>query len=189
MHSDRFVVITGGPGAGKSTLIERLAVLGYARSEEAGRGVIRDQVAVGGHGLPWADRELFAELMLCWELRSYRLAAGPAAPPAGPVFFDRGLPDIVGYLRLQGLPVPAHVHAAAQAYRYHRRVWVAPFWPEIYAADAERKQSPEEAERTYRVMVETYTEYGYEPVELERAAVEERVRSVLHMVDRSPAAE
>ncbi|MBZ4020706.1 AAA family ATPase [Streptomyces purpurogeneiscleroticus] len=188
-HADRFVVLTGGPGAGKSTLIERLAALGYARSEEAGRGVIRDQVAVGGRGLPWADRELFAELMLSWELRSYRLAADPAAPPAGPVFFDRGLPDIVGYLRLEGLPVPAHVHAAAQTYRYHRRVCVAPFWPEIYAADAERKQSPEEAERTYRVMVETYAEYGYEPVELERAPVEERVRSVLRMVDGFATAE
>ncbi|MER7400122.1 AAA family ATPase [Streptomyces sp. NPDC000151] len=189
-----FIVLTGGPGAGKSTLIDRLAALGYARSEEAGRGVIRDQVAVGGRGLPWADPELFAELMLCWELRSYRLAAQPQGhsnaceQSPGPVFFDRGLPDVVGYLRLQGLPVPAHVHAAAQTYRYHRQVYVAPFWPEIYAADAERKQSPEEAERTCRVMVETYAEYGYEPIELERAPVEERVRAVLRMVDRSPAA-
>ncbi|MEV0599904.1 AAA family ATPase [Streptomyces sp. NPDC050315] len=184
--ADRFVVVTGGPGAGKSTLIDRLAAAGYARSEEAGRGVIRDQMAIGGRGLPWADRELFAELMLCWELRSYRIAAKPSAsgePATGPVFSDRGVPDIVGYLRLQGLPVPAHVHAAAQAYRYHRRVYVAPFWPEIYAADAERKQSPEEAERTYHVMVETYAEYGYEPVELARVPVEERVRDVLRMVD------
>ncbi|WP_030613632.1 AAA family ATPase [Streptomyces sclerotialus] len=182
-HSGRFVVVTGGPGAGKSTLIDRLAERGYARSEEAGRGVIRDQTAIGGRGLPWTDPALFAELMLGWELRSYRLAAAHGAPSAGPVFFDRGVPDIVGYLRVQGLPVPAHVHAAARTYRYHHRVFLAPFWPEIYAADAERKQSPEEAERTYLAMVEAYTEYGYELVELERAPVEERVRSVLRSVE------
>jgi hypothetical protein len=79
-------------------------------------------MAIGGSALPWADRALFAELMLCWELRSYRMAAGRAAP----VFFDRGVPDIVGYLRWDGLPVPDHVHAAAKAFRYHRRVLVAP---------------------------------------------------------------
>ncbi|MEU6117280.1 AAA family ATPase [Streptomyces sp. NPDC047117] len=181
-HSDRFVVVTGGPGAGKSTLIDRLATAGYARTEEAGRGVIRDQAAIGGRGLPWADPALFAELMLSWELRSYRLAAAHGAPPSGPVFFDRGVPDIVGYLRLQDLPVPDHVHAAAREYRYHRRVFVAPFWPEIYAADAERKQSPAEAERTYLAMVDTYREYGYELIELERTPVEERARSVLRQV-------
>ncbi|MFI8998520.1 AAA family ATPase [Streptomyces sp. NPDC053542] len=183
--ADRFVVVTGGPGAGKSTLIDRLAAAGYARSEEAGRGVIRDQAAIGGRGLPWTDPALFAELMLSWELRSYRLAAASGAPHAGPVFFDRGVPDIVGYLRLQGLPVPDHVHAAAQAYRYHRRVFIAPFWPEIYTVDAERKQSPEEAERTYLAMVEAYTEYGYELVELARAPVEERVRAVLRSVQEA----
>jgi hypothetical protein len=32
----------------------------------------------------------------------------------------------VGSLRLEGLPVPDHVHAAAKAFRYHRRVLVAP---------------------------------------------------------------
>ncbi|WP_229811135.1 AAA family ATPase [Streptosporangium pseudovulgare] len=211
MEGDRsevrpYVVVTGGPGAGKSTLIDRLQEAGFARSYEAGRGVIRDQVAIGGRALPWADRELFAELMLGWELRSYRMAS--AAPDtvdaekatdavdsvdaegmtrtaeAAPVFFDRGLPDIVGYLRLEGLPVPEHVHAAALGFRYHRSVFVAPPWPEIYRRDAERRQSYEEAERTYEFMVATYTEYGYEPVPLPRAPVEERVRFVIERLRR-----
>lgn len=103
-------------------MIDHLQGMGYTRSVEAGRGIIQDQMAIGGSALPWADRALFAELMLCWELRSYRMAAGRAAP----VFFDRGVPDIVGYLRWDGLPVPDHVHAAAKAFRYHRRVLVAP---------------------------------------------------------------
>ncbi|MFG2014975.1 AAA family ATPase [Actinomadura geliboluensis] len=169
-----FVVVTGGPGSGKSTLIDRLELAGFARSQEAGRGVIQDQVAIGGRALPWQDVELFAEMMLCWEMRSYRSMEAQA----GPVFFDRGIPDIVGYLRLEGRPVPPHVHTAARTFRYRRRVFIAPPWPEIYEQDTERKQSLAEAERTYESMVTTYAEYGYELVELPRVPVEERVRFV-----------
>jgi predicted ATPase len=173
--TERFFVLTGGPGSGKSTLIDRLAEDGLARSEEAGRGVIRDQMAVGGLALPWKDPGLFAELMLCWELRSYRMAQDAE----GPVLFDRGVPDIVGYLRLEGRAVPDHVAEAARLFRYNRRVFIAPPWPEIYEHDGERRQSLDEAERTYASMVETYAEYGYELVELPRAPVEERARFVL----------
>ncbi|MER7504266.1 AAA family ATPase [Nonomuraea pusilla] len=173
--AERFILITGGPGSGKSTLIDHLEEAGFSRSYEAGRGVIQDQMAVGGRALPWKDPELFAELMLCWELRSYRSAAARTAP----VLFDRGIPDIVGYLRLEGRPVPAHLHTAARTFRYHPRAFIAPPWPEIYHQDAERKQSLAEAERTYESMVATYAEYGYELVRLPRVTVEERARYVM----------
>jgi predicted ATPase len=179
-ESDRFVVITGGPGSGKSTLIEHLRRMGHVCRPEAGRGIIQDQTVIDGPALPWKDPALFAELMLCWELRSYRVAAGPGTP----VFFDRGIPDIVGYLRLEGLPVPAHVDAAARTFRYHRRVFVAPPWPEIYERDSERRQSYAEAERTCASMVATYTAYGYEPVHLPLAPVAERARFVIDLLRR-----
>lgn len=52
--SDRFFVLTGGPGSGKTTLIEALRSAGFATSVEAGRGIIRDQLAIGGPALPWS---------------------------------------------------------------------------------------------------------------------------------------
>ncbi|CAO3380781.1 AAA family ATPase [Azospirillum argentinense] len=173
--SHRFVVITGGPGSGKSTLIDALAREGYAHSEEAGRAIIQDQTAIGGPALPWIDPSAFAELMLCWELRSLRLAR----EQEGTVFFDRGIPDIVGYLRLMKRSVPAHLETAARRFRYHRTVFVAPPWPEIFAPDAERRQTPAEAEATHAAMVETYGGLGYELVDLPKAPVAERRRFVL----------
>jgi predicted ATPase len=125
--------------------------------------------------LPWADRAdraRFAALMLDRELHSYRRAV---AGVDGPVLFDRGLPDLVGYLRLEGLPLPAAVHTAARELRYHHRVFIAPPWPAIYARDAERRQSFELAVRTYEAMAEVYPEYGYELVPLPLVPVEERV--------------
>ena len=55
---ERFQIVTKGPGSGKMTLIEALVQRGYARTMEAGRGVIQDQVLIGGHALPWDDRAL-----------------------------------------------------------------------------------------------------------------------------------
>ena len=50
--SNRFFVLTGGPGSGKTTLIEALRRAGFATSVEAGRGIIRDQSDIGGPALP-----------------------------------------------------------------------------------------------------------------------------------------
>ena len=67
--SDRLFIITGGPGSGKSTVIDALARRGISTMAEAGRAIIQDQVAIGGNALPWADRRVFAELMLSWEVQ------------------------------------------------------------------------------------------------------------------------
>jgi predicted ATPase len=177
-NTERFFVITGGPGSGKTTLIDALQQARYARSIEAGRGVIQEQMAIGGHALPWSNPMAFAELMLDWEMRSYRMAQDWS----GPVFFDRGVPDVVGYLRVSSLLVPEHMHEAAWSFRYNPRVFIAPPWKEIFAQDGERKQSFDEAVRTYGAMVATYAEYGYETVEIPRATVEERVRFIVNEV-------
>ena len=181
IDTGRFFVVTGGPGSGKSTLIaalsepSRQAGSGSCHAmPEAGRAIIQDQVAIGGTALPWADRLAFAELMLSWELRSHRMAGALS----GPVIFDRGVPDVLGYLRLSGLAVPAHVERAASLFRYNRRVFLAPPWPAIYVGDAERRQTPAEAEATCRAVSQAYAGLGYELVPLPLAPVAERVAFV-----------
>ncbi|MEV6985978.1 AAA family ATPase [Sphaerisporangium sp. NPDC051017] len=170
----QFVVVTGGPGAGKTTLIQALGDAGFACVAEAGRAIIQDQTAIGGRALHQADSALFAEIMLAWEMRSHHHARAHT----GTVFFDRGVPDIVGYHLLLGRPVPAHVTAAADMFRYHRRVFVAPPWPEIYVHDLEREQDFDEAVRTHAAVVDAYTRHGYELLTLPRADVATRVAFV-----------
>lgn len=174
-ETDRLIVITGGPGSGKTSLIEALAATGRAVRPEAGRTIIRDQQGIGGRGLPWVDPVLFAELMLAADLHSH----AEALTGRGEVFFDRGIPDIAGYLMLCGLAIPESVEQAARQLRYRPTVFIAPPWRGIFTQDAERKQDFAEAERTYAVMAEIYPRYGYGLVELPRASVSERVAFVL----------
>jgi len=184
MHLDgrHFFVITGGPGSGKSTLLDYLEQQGFMRSIEAGRSIIQEQEVIGGAALPWKDKVLFAELMLSWEIRSYR--QGLKSGDTIPVLFDRGVPDIIGYLRLEGLDVPAHIRRAGELFRYNKRVFIAPPWPDIYQNDAERKQDLMTACRTFDMMAVVYAELGYELVELPRCSVEERADYIRSSLSR-----
>ena len=171
----RLHIITGGPGSGKSTLIDALAEAGVATSPEVGRSIIREEVARGGDALPWSNHLAFAERMIDREI-----AARNAARASGrTVVLDRGIPDVVGFLRVSGLAVPPHIDRTAHACRYNSRVFIAPWWAEIFTGDAERKQTLGEARATFAVMVQTYRDYGYTLVELPRATVAERVAFVL----------
>jgi len=176
--ADHLHVITGGPGSGKTSLIDALAAEGVRHMPEAGRAIIQDQVDIGGTALPWSDREAFAALMLAWEMRSYREAVN--AP--GPIIFDRGIPDVVGYLRLCGLPMPPPALRAAKQRRYATRVFIAPPWSAIFKQDTERKQTLAEAEATYHAMVDTYSSLGYELVMLPLVPVAERARFVREQI-------
>ncbi|MET8263674.1 AAA family ATPase [Micromonospora arida] len=172
--SSQYIVITGGPGAGKTTLIDSLRRAGHACVDEAGRQIIQDQMLIGGPALHTGDSRLFAEVMLSWAIRSYR----QARQHPGPVFFDRGIPDLVGYYLLLGQPVPAHVTAAVRLFRYNQRVFIAPPWPQIYTTDSERRQDFPEAVRTHDAMVAAYTQHGYELSTLPRKDVTSRVQFI-----------
>lgn len=177
---DRLHVVTGGPGSGKTTLIEALAVAGVATSPEVGRAVIKEELAAGGNALPWGDERAFAEKMIGRECAAHAAALAIARP----VVLDRGVPDVAGFLRVSGLSVPEHIDRAARTHRYNPRVFLAPFWAEIYVHDAERIQPAGLARATEAVMREIYAGYGYRLVELPRAPVADRVAFVLAALAR-----
>jgi len=172
----RFTIITGGPGAGKTTLIDELRRRGFAGTQEAARTIIQHQTIIGGRATHSADPALFAELMLCWEMRSYRMAEDGGVSA---VFFDRGIPELPWYMRMMGRPAPAHMDAAARLFRYRTTVFIAPPWREIYTTDTERKQGFAEAVSSCEAARAAYLAYGYEPVDLPLGPVAERADFVL----------
>ncbi|BBK33579.1 putative ATPase [Stella humosa] len=175
MPPPSFFIVTGGPGAGKTTLVEALSTAGLATAPEGGRAIIRQELASGGDALPWRDPAAFAARMMAHDRAQYRAARRRGRP----CIFDRGIPDTIGYLRLTGLAVPAAMDRAARHLRYQPTVFVAPPWPAIYTTDAERRPTPQEAERTWAALCRTYVDHGYNLAPLPLAPVAERVAFVL----------
>ncbi len=175
-HNDHFFVITGGPGSGKSTLIEKLIAMRYFCIPEVARQIIQEQVAADGDALPWKNALAYRDMMLERTLRTYCLAEKMGR---GHVVFDRGIPDVIGYSHIINAPVPAMLKAAAWELRYNTRVFITPPWKDIYENDAERKQTFSESVAVHEMMVNVYTTYGYTLVELPRAPVIDRIGHII----------
>jgi len=155
MDSDRFVVISGCSGGGKSTLLLELGRRGYATVEEPGRRIVQEEMRGDGLALPWVDATAFARRAIALAITDRAVAKGAA----GWVFFDRGLIDAAAALQhLTGEPALATL---GQAHRYHRRVFLTPPWPEIYVADTERRHGLDAAIAEYQHLLEVYPSLGY----------------------------
>jgi len=175
----RFFVITGGPGAGKTSLLEELGNRGYPTMDEGGRALIRTQRLIDGPALPSSDPTLFGDLLVSWHIRSFETARRLS----GRVFFDRGLPDVFGFYAFHGLSAPDYAHRAARIYRYAAPVFFAPPWAAIYHSDAERRETYEEAVEVFEHTLGAYVSLGYIPMILPLGTVAERVRFVLDVLD------
>jgi len=97
-----------------------------------------------------------------------------AAAP-GPAVFDRGVCDVVGFLDVSGLPVPPEIDRVCRELRYDGPILRAPAWQEIYAQDAERIQTWEEAAASDAAVSAAWRRYGYEVIDLPLAPVAERL--------------
>lgn len=170
-------IITVGPGAGKTTLLDELNHQGLITVPEEGRRVIKEQMGSGGEGLPWLNKELFAELMFEESVKTYQKIS--QAVHTKPVFFDRGILDTLGYMRLENIPVPASMASKAGDMVYQNNIFILPPWKEIYENDAERKQTFEKAGETFECMKEIYQEYGYTIIEVPKLPVQDRVNFIL----------
>jgi predicted ATPase len=172
-EADRFVVISGCSGGGKSTLLDRLAREGFAVVEEPGRRIVAEEVLGAGSALPWVDLAAFARRAIAMALEDReRMRA-----TTGWVFFDRGLIDAaVALQHATGEPV---VDALGRAHRYHRRVFLTPPWPEIYCRDGARQHDLGAAIAEYDRLLTSYRRLGYEAVILPKTTVEERASLIM----------
>ena len=69
--------------------------------------------------------------------------------------------------------------AMAQRYRYHRRAFLVPPWPDIHVTDDARRHGLDEAIAEYDRLVGTYPALGYDVVVLPKVGVAERADIVL----------
>jgi predicted ATPase len=170
-------VITGGPGSGKSTLVAGLEKAGYNCSAEISRKMIKAEVAKGSDCLPWLDISCFSDKVIAEMTTAWKASDGNDV-----TFFDRGIPDVIAYLKLADLPVADSYLTSLSQHPYHERVFILPPWEDIYVKDSERWQSFEEATAIYHVIKETYISFGFELIELPRVSEAHRIELILQAI-------
>ena len=178
MNKLSFFIFTGGPGAGKTTVLSELEKKGHLIVPEAARNIIKAQRLTRGDAHHTGDKEAYCELMLKQSLLDYQSMSSIEKP----VFFDRGIPDLYSYAKRFHLSLLTQITVEIHNYRYNPNVFLFPYWPEIYTQDNERKQTPQEALETYEAVKVAYTECGYRLIEIPKISIKDRVNYILQTV-------
>lgn len=178
MNTSEKYIITGGPGSGKTSLLQALFEAGYNCSEEASRRLITELVAAGSDCLPWTNLSCFAIKALDRMIDLYN----QTADDYNMTFFDRGIPDIIAYLKAARLPVPDRFYTALRKYPYQKTVFILPPWQAIYVNDAERWQTFEESVHLYTNLRETYQSLGFVMADVPAESIEGRMKYILEVI-------
>jgi predicted ATPase len=171
----RRIVISGCSGGGKSTLIERLSAKGFLTVAEAGRTIVRQELATAGQALPWIDPQLFVSKLSALAVYQFRSATGTN----GLIFFDRCVVEPLVYSRLQGVELSATAKQTALECRYDDPIFVVPPWKKIFAADAERRHTFGAAVAEYEALSQAFVELGYRVCVIPKMVIDDRVDFIL----------
>lgn len=175
----RKIVITGGPGTGKTSVIEALESKGHLCLHEVSREIIREAKKKGIDQLFLEDPLLFSELLLEGRIKQFRDADEIKTDM---VFLDRGVTDVVAYMNYFGNDYPPVFNRVCREYTYDR-VFILPPWKQIYIGDNERYETYEQAVEIHDELARCYIQHGYEPVEVPQGSIADRTSFILdHLV-------
>ena len=111
------IVIIGGPGTGKTTIIDGLVQNGYCCYPEISRQVTAQAQQQGIEQLFLENPLLFSELLLEGRKKQFLDAH---QEPHNIVFLDRGIPDVLAYMHYIGDSYPSFFDAACKEHIYSK---------------------------------------------------------------------
>ncbi|MEC3908427.1 ATP-binding protein [Tamlana sp. 2201CG12-4] len=169
------IVITGGPGTGKSTLINDLIKRGYNCLEEISRQVTLKAKKEGIDQLFLTKPLLFSELLLDGRKQQFADAKKFGNQT---VFFDRGIPDVLAYMDYIGDTYPQpFVDACLES--VYDTIFILKPWQAIYTSDNERYENFDQALKIHEYLVKTYENYNYQLIDVPFGTVENRTDFIL----------
>lgn len=170
----KLIALVGGPGSGKSTVLQSLENLGFTCFEEVSREVTLEAKKAGIDQFWIAEPILFSRILLKGRIKQHEQAN---QVEKNIVFLDRGIPDVLAYLDYIGDNYPQEFIEACQQYRYDK-IFFFPPWQEIYRTDNERYESFREAKEIGEILENTYKRFGYQLETVPFGSIDERIEFI-----------
>jgi predicted ATPase len=175
--NQRRYIITGAPSTGKSTVISELGNH-HATFPEAARKIIQEQLKLNSSKVPWLNNYEFSKLVVAQQIQDRSIKFNQ------PVFYDRGIPDVIAYLNYYNQKEHLHEFLThAHNHRYSDKVFLMPPWENIYQNDPERKETFKEAQDINKQLIDSYRALNYEIIEVPFVKSKERVKFILDQIN------
>ena len=173
------IVITGGPGTGKTSIINELVSRGHICLEEISRQVTLKAREDGIEQLFLTKPLLFSELLLAGREKQYHHAATLTSDL---VFLDRGIPDVLAYMDYIGDSYPeAFINSCTQ--HTYDMVFILEPWQEIFVSDNERYENFDQAVKIHHHLLNTYERFRYQLMDVPFDSIENRAQHILNVVN------
>jgi len=174
MQKHSKIVILGGPGTGKTSVLKVLENRGFNCFPEVSREIIQQAQNEGISQLFLTEPLLFSEKLMEGRIKQFQQAKKINET----VFIDRGIPDITAYMDFKAEIYPEKFSKANREYKYDK-AFLMPIWPEIYESDNERYEDLHQAHEIEKHLIKTYENLGYQLIEIPKLSVEERADFIL----------
>jgi predicted ATPase len=173
--NNKRIVITGGPGTGKTSIINELLDRGYTCLEEISRQVTLEARQNGIEQLFLTEPLLFSELLIKGRRNQFEKAS---SLNIAHVFLDRGIPDVLAYMDYAKSMYPQSFIDTCNNSLYDHVFMLSP-WEDIFVSDSERYENFNQAEEIHKHLVATYKSFGYILCEVPFGSVEARTDFIL----------
>ena len=177
------IVITGGPGTGKTSIINELKNQNYHCFEEIIRSLTveakkeKEDSTHSSNPIAFVNNPLdFNTRLLNGRLNQFEQAAIIEKPL---IFFDRGIPDVLAYMSFFNQSYSEDFLNVCLNHKYNH-VFLLPPWESIYEVDNERFESFEEAVRIHDYLEAVYLKLGYHIIEVPYGSIQERTHFIIN---------
>lgn len=170
------IVLIGGPGTGKTTVLNELQKRNYCCMPEISRDVTLKAKEQGIEQLFLTEPLLFSKMLLEGREQQYIEADKKEVKV---VFFDRGIPDVFAYMDYFNTKYPAIFLEKSKSYKYTKIFHFSP-WEEIHTTDNERYESFEESVKIDTFLINAYIKLGYSIINVPYGSIKERTDFILN---------
>ena len=173
MQTNIFVV-SGGPGVGKTTIVNELGKLKYNTIPEAARLVAETDKRFAGKPIHKINRKQFQDEILKHQIKvqeDFLLRNRDFA------FSDRGFGDSMAYYDLNGLRLPRKHLDYIKSFKYRGIFILEPL--RFYKTDGLRTETKKEQVEIHDEIFRTYEDLGYDLIKIPQMSVEDRIAMIL----------